>query len=263
MEEKRKLYAPDSAPIAPAKDAVPKNPYAKSAKPFNAWADKLVAEDGFPTVPSAAAARKDGANGKKRAAEDGDAVDEREILYDGVKFTARRTGGEGGSIEIVDEDKVGKGEGQWPTGKVFRFVIAKKDGSTSGDKEDGARFEFGPFKSRLEPVARPAFVSLTEARPIAALPGSDKEMKEAAPEPKAEFPTKLTAPPMVASASDAKKDEGEKAPAASGSGAQQYPAKGQASFKDVVSDEQLEKLKQEVAEVDGRKVEWERLSGAL
>lgn len=255
---KRKLHAPDSAPLArEGKDAIPKNPYTKSTKPFNAWAEKLVSDvDGWPSVPSAASARE--GNSKKRAAEDGS--EEREIFYDGVKFTARRTGGKSGSIELVDEDKIGKGEGQWPTGKVLRFTISKKDGATDGDKEDGERFDFGALKQRLEPIARPGFVSLVDERPIAGLPGGDKDMKDA-PAEKSEFPTRLTAPPTIATASEAKKEDEPEAPA-KGRGEQQYPAKGQASFKDVLSDEQFAKLKSEVAEVEGRKIEWVRVSGA-
>ncbi|TNY21397.1 hypothetical protein DMC30DRAFT_202321 [Rhodotorula diobovata] len=258
VEMKRKLHAPDSAPLArEGKDAIPKNPYTKSTKPFNAWAEKLVSDvDGWPSVPSAASARE--GNSKKRAAEDGS--EEREIFYDGVKFTARRTGGKSGSIELVDEDKIGKGEGQWPTGKVLRFTISKKDGATDGDKEDGERFDFGALKQRLEPIARPGFVSLVDERPIAGLPGGDKDMKDA-PAEKSEFPTRLTAPPTIATASEAKKEDEPEAPA-KGRGEQQYPAKGQASFKDVLSDEQFAKLKSEVAEVEGRKIEWVRVSEA-
>lgn len=268
VEEKRKIYAPDSAPITGAsKDSVPKNPYSKSAKPFNAWAERLVGEDGFPIKPSAVAAAR--ANGKKRGAEDENEAEEREIMYDGVRFKARRTGGKDGKVEIVDEESVGKGEGGWATGKVFRFTIAKKDGSTSTDsKEDGEKFDFVSLKKRLEPIAKPAFVSLAEDRPIAPLPAGasgdkDSTMKEAAP--KSEFPTRLNAPPEIKSSADVKKDDAPEAStsSASGSGAQQYPARGQASFKEVVTDETFDKLKSEVGEIDGRKVEWVRVSGAF
>jgi hypothetical protein len=46
-------------------------------------------------------------------------------------------------------------------------------------------------------------------------------------------------------------------------GQQEYPAKGQASFKDVVTDEQFEQLKKDVSEVNGRKVEWIRAPGTF
>lgn len=263
MEEKRKLYAPDSAPITGAsKDAIPKNPYSRSSKPFNAWAEKLVGEDGFPVKPSAVAAAR--ANGKKRGAEDDGEAEEREIMYDGVRFKARRTGGKDGKVEIVDEATVGQGEGGWSTGKVLRFTIAKKDGSTSADaKEDGGKFDFASLKKRLEPVAKPAFVQLLDERTIAPLPSGDKDsaMKDA----KSEFPARLNAPPEIKSAAEVKSDAA--APAAeastSSSGAQQYPARGQASFKEALTDDMLEKLKSEVSEIDGRKVEWVRVSGAL
>ena len=88
-------------------------------------------------------------------------------------------------------------------------------------------------------------------------------MKEAAP--KSEFPTRLNAPPEIKSSADVKKDDAPEAStsSASGSGAQQYPARGQASFKEVVTDETFDKLKSEVGEIDGRKVEWVRVSGAF
>ncbi|GAA5925717.1 hypothetical protein JCM3775_001482 [Rhodotorula graminis] len=270
VEMKRKVYAPDSKPMArEGKDAIPKNPYSKSSRPFNAWAEHLVSDtDGWPVKPSAAGASRDATtNGKKRAAEDG--VDEREIFYDGVKFTARRTGGKAGSIELVDEDKIGTGEGQWPKGKVLRFTVSKKDGSTDGGKEDGEQFDFVALKKRIEPIARPGYVSLFDgARPVANLPGSssasadkDAPMQDA----KSEFPTRLTAPPTIATASEEKKDDAAPAAAAESkgaSGAQQYPAKGQSSFKDVLSEDQFETLKKEVSEVNGRKIEWVRVSEA-
>ena len=266
---KRKVYAPDSKPMArEGKDAIPKNPYSKSSRPFNAWAEHLVSDsDGWPVKPSAAGAPRDASNGKKRAAEDG--VNERDIFYDGVKFTARRTGGKGGSIELVDEDKIGTGEGQWPKGKVLRFTVSKMDGSTDGDKEDGEQFDFVALKKRIEPIARPGYVSLFDgARPVAGLPGSSSAADKDAPmqDAKSEFPTRLTAPPTIATASDSdKKDDAAAAGAAESkgaSGAQQYPAKGQSSFKDVLSEDQFETIKKEVSEVEGRKIEWVRVSGA-
>ncbi|GAA5975878.1 hypothetical protein JCM10908_005312 [Rhodotorula pacifica] len=266
VEEKRKLYAPDSAPITGAsKDSVPKNPYSKSAKPFNAWAEQLVGENGFPIKPSAAAAARQ--NGKKRGAEDENEAEEREIMYDGVRFKARRTGGKDGKVELVGEESIGKGDGGWSTGKVFRFTIAKKDGSTSAEsKEDGERFDFASLKKRLEPIAKPAFVSLVEDRQIAPLPaGASGDKDSTMKEGKSEFPTRLTAPPEIKSSAEVKKDDDAAAPApeassSGSSGAQQYPARGQASFKEAVTDETFDKLKSEVGEIDGRKVEWVRVS---
>ena len=88
-------------------------------------------------------------------------------------------------------------------------------------------------------------------------------MKESAP--KSEVPTRLNAPPEIKSSADVKKDDAPEAStsSASGSGAQQYPARGPASFKEVVTDETFDKLKSEVGEIDGRKVEWVRVSGAF
>lgn len=259
VEEKRKLYAPDSAPIT-GKDAVPKNPYSRSAKPFNAWAEKLVGENGFPSPYTAGgSARPKESNGKKRAAEDKDAVEEREIQYEGVRFKARRTGGKDGQVEIVDEGTIGTGAGEWPMGKVLRFTITKKDGSTSGDLEGGENFDFGALKKRLEPIAKPGFVSLLEDRKIAPLPSADKD-KEMKDDP---FPARATAPPEVKAAASSEEKEEDKPAEASTSSAQQYPARGQASFKEVLPDEVFEKIKSEVGEINGRKVEWVRISGAL
>jgi lupus La protein len=162
----------------------------------------------------------------------------------------------------VDEEKVGTAEGQWPFGKVLRFTVSKKDGSTSGEKEGGERFEYGFFKRRLAPIVNPAFVSLEGGdRKIAGLPSGDKEMKPV--EEKKEFPTRLTAPPTIAVASEVKAEEPAAATAPSVSESEQsYPAKGQSSFKEVVTDEALEKLRSEVGEVGDRKIEWVRASGS-
>lgn len=135
-------------------------------------------------------------------------------------------------------------------GKLIRFTISSKE-----DKpEAGERFNYGEFKRRLEPIAKPAFVGLSENRQVAGLPDKkeDSEMKS-------EFPEKLKAPPMVVASSEAKKEEGGKLELKDGQ--QEYPAKGQASFKDVVTDELFEQLKKDVSEVNGRKVEWTRASG--
>ncbi|GAA6062624.1 hypothetical protein JCM10212_000286 [Sporobolomyces blumeae] len=243
VEEKRQLYAPGSKPVE--KDNIPKNPYSKSAKPFNAWAERLIDEHGFPQIPSAASARTaEKEDKKKRKAEDDNP--ERDISYDGVQYKARKTAS--GDVEIVDEDKVGQGENGWKMGKLLRFTIASKEGKA----EAGERFDYGSFKRRLEPIVKPAFVSIQDSRQIAGLP----EKKEDA-QMKSEFPTPLKAPPTVVSASEVKSED---AKVEVKEGQQEYPARGQASFKEVVTDEMMEKLKSEVGEINGRKVEWTRVS---
>jgi hypothetical protein len=256
VEEKRKIYAPD-APAITASSSVPKNPYAKSAKPFSAWGEHLISETGFPTLPQGGKRDDREKEGSKKRGADDSGEQTREILYDGVRFTARKVGG---SVELVDEEKIGTGEGQWPFGKVFRFTISKKDGSSSGDVEGGPKVMFQDFKKRLEPIAKPAFVSVFDNREIAGLPSGDKAMK--VEEEKKEFPTRLTAPPTIATASETKKEEDAPTASTVSAGQQAYPAKGQASFKDVVSEEALAKLKSEVGELDGRKIEWTRVSGS-
>jgi len=251
VEEKRQLYAPGTKAPESNPSAIPKNPYAKSSKPFNAWAEHLIGEHGFPSIPSATAARSnnDSDDKKKRKAEDDDAPKEREISYDGVRYKARKSNG---SVEIIDEDKIGQGESGWKMGKLIRFTISSKE-----DKpEAGERFNYGEFKRRLEPIAKPAFVGLSDNRQVAGLP----EKKEDS-EMKSEFPEKLKAPPMVVASSEVKKEEGGKLELKDGQ--QEYPAKGQASFKDVVTDELFEQLKKDVSEVNGRKVEWTRAPGEL
>lgn len=251
---KRKIYAPDTKP-APA--GVPRNPYTKSNKPFNAWAEQLVGPQGFPKE-IVAVDRTRGDDKKRKAGGQGeDGVEEREVLFDGVRFTARRKGGDGGEVEIVDEATVGAGEGGWETGKVLRFVISKKDGALDGAKEEGEFFNFSELKTQLLPICKPAFVSLLpESRAIAALPAGGSAMAIDTPAPSSEFPVRLTAPPTIGSASA----PADTKPAGDKKG-QEYPAKGQCSFREVVTDEIFEKIKSTFGLWEGRKIEWTRASG--
>jgi lupus La protein len=213
----------------------------------------LISDKGWPSE-DAAGDRKPQKEEKKRKADDS-APEEREILYDGVRFTAKRTGGEDGSIEIVEEDKVGTAAGQWPVGKLFRFVISKKDGTFDGSKEEGERFNHIGFKEQLAPIAKPAFVGLD--RPVAPLPSAAMAV-DTKP---SEFPARLTAPPTIGTASAAPPVAGAKSETSSylGNGTE-FPAKGQASFRELVSDEDFEKIKG-IGTWEGRKIEWVRASG--
>lgn len=250
VEMKRLIYAPDSAPIAGAA-AVPRNPHSKNARPFNAWAEKLVGPRGFPRKvdlpePRTNSNGKD-ANLKKRKA-DGEAGEEqsREILFDGVRFTARKTAA--GEVEIVDEANVGTEAGKW-TNKVLKFTINSK--APDGAREEGAPVNFGDLKKMCFPIVKPGFFSLLDHKPAAEV--------QAEPEaPKSEFPVKLTAPPTIGSAADAP------APATvaptSDSRSQAYPARGQAAFRDEVTDEILAKIKSDIGSFEGRTIEWVRVS---
>lgn len=256
---KRQIHAPGTSKPAPG---VPRAPGGQSGnqkggvKPYNAWAQHLIDENGYPSEIEPEQAR--GSMDRKRKADDSGS-DEREILFDGVRFTAKRTGkGDDATIEIVNEAEVGTGEGQWPAGKLLKFTVSKSDGSMSGDKERGSSFNVMELKSKITPIVKPGFIGLTQnERPIAGLPGSS--MAVDAPV-KSEFPTKLSAPPTIASASDASTS----APAAASSseplprGVVEYPAAGQASFKEMVTDEILEKIKSQFGEFEGRKIEWTR-----
>lgn len=252
VEMKRLIYAPDSKPIA-GPSAVPRNPRSNSAKPFNAWAEHLVGPHGVPAAPAAAGA--DGAaagkDSRKRKADDG--VQEREVLFDGVRFTARKL--ESGDIEIVDEATVGTKDGEW-TNKVLRFNVGSK--AAGGAQEDGEHFNFAELKKRCTPLARPGFFSLLgeSNRPIAALPEDKDKMAQDRP---SEFPVKLTAPPTIGSAADA----AAAAPKTTDDRQTSYPAKGQASFRDTITDELLDKLKADVGTFEGRSVEWVRVSRKL
>lgn len=244
---KRLIYAPDSK-AATTFTATPVNPYTKSIKPFNAWAEQLIATNGTPTVPTAGRVQ----DPKKRKS-DPDADEDREVLFDGVRFTARRSGG---LISVVDEENVGKGADGWSTGKVLRMVIGVKAGSTA-ESEQGEGFNFGKLKADLIPIAKPAFVSiLPESRTIANLPSSSALPSAAmVVEPSSDFPERSIAPPTIAIAASS-------APTtSSGYGPQTYPAKGQVSFKDVVTDELLEKVRSEVATFEGRPITWVRATG--
>lgn len=269
VEEKRAIYAPGSK--APEASALPKQPYSKSAKPFNAWAEKLVGAQGFPELPPAMGERRaDGKKDNKRKASDG--PEERDILFDGVKFTARRTGGEGSEVEIINKATIGLGEGGWAGSKVMRMTISKKDGTVDGDVETGEFFNFGSFKQTLTPVCKPAFVSLFSSRPIAALPVAATTTAASYTMAVDTAPTasgSLTAPPTIGSAADivpepvvavaepAKSDDNDR------NKPQEYPALGQASFRDPVTEEILAQLRSEVGTWSGRKVTWTRASGAF
>lgn len=157
----------------------------------------------------------------------------------------------------MDEATVGTGEGGWVPGKLLKFVVAKKDGSTSGAKEQGDRFNVMELKAKIAPLVKPGFIGLDQLnRPIAGLP-STGAMAVDAPAP-SEFPTKLTAPPTVGSASDpAPAAAATAAPSASGP---EFPANGQASFKEEVTDEIFEKIKADFGTFEGRTVVWSRAS---
>lgn len=249
---KRKIYAPNSKPIAGA-SSVPTNPYEKRNpanrgkvnKPFNAWAETLVGPNGIPNPipvynPSAPRPARD----NKRKAEE---EEEKEVLYDGVRFTAKK---EAGGVTVVDEDKI---VSQWDTNKLLCFTISKIDGSISpASKEEGEKFDFTKLKIKLTPICKPGFVSLNQSsREIAGFPSSSSKM-DVTP---SEFPVKLTAPPTIGSASDIK-------PASKPIGeGQEYPAKGTASFRDIVTDEILIKINEELGSFGGRKILWVRASG--
>lgn len=247
VEMKRKIYAPDSKPIAAA--AVPKNPYNKSAKPFNAWQEELIGPAGFPKLIVVGERNKP--EDKKRKAEGAvDGVETRTVNFDSVTFEATKTGG---VISLVDVETLGTAPGQWPAGRVVKFIIAKKDGETTGTKENGEYFNFGQLKTKILDF-KPVFVTLLDSRPIAALPTASSAM--AVDAPTSEFPARLTAPPTIATATPAVVEA-----KATGSGPQEYPAKGQASFKEPVTDEKLEELKTLVATWEGRTVTWTRATG--
>lgn len=244
---KRLIHAPGSK-VAVASTAIPANPYTKSTRPFNAWAEQFIAANGTPTVPSAGRVP----DAKKRKS-DPDADEDREVLFDGVRFTARRSGG---LVSVVDEENVGKGADGWSTGKVLRMVIGVKAGSTA-ESEQGDGFNFGKLKADLIPIAKPAFVSiLPESRTIANLPSSSALPSAAmVVEPSTDFPERSIAPPTVAIAASS-------VPTSSnGYGPQTYPAKGQVSFKEVVTDELLEKIRSEVSAFEGRPITWVRATG--
>lgn len=234
VEEKRLIYAPNSK----AETAKPAPP--KSVRPFNAWAEKLVGAQGFPAAPGAISARSGdkGDKGNKRKADDS-VVEERDILFDGVKFTARKTGP---LVEIVDRDTIGLGEGGWPVGKVLRFTVSKKDGTADmgagAETEQGEYFNFTAVKLALLPICKPAFVSLLPAaRPIAALPTGTTSMA-------VDTPAAPVAPVVVDS-----------------SNPQEYPTLGQVSFREVVTEEILAKLRADVGVWEGRTLTWVRASG--
>ena len=244
---KFKIYDPEGKG-RPATPAVPANPYAKNGKdskgkpnnnkPFNAWAEGSIGVGGFPRAPGA-----DRRDTKRKATEEAD-IKEREILFNGVTFTARK--GDYGKIEIVDEATVGTGAGGWEGQKVLRFTISKKDGTMEGT-EAGEYFNHGQLKTQLYPICKPAFVAII----------TDDAPEAKAPAAPSEFPPRLDAPPTVVSAASI-------VPATTTpalSGGQEYPAKGQASFRDVVTDEIFETLKTKLGTWEGRTLTWVRATG--
>lgn len=236
VEMKRKIHAPDSKPIV-ASTGVPKNPYTRGNKPFNAWADQFIGDHGIPKVPGGARVE----DGKKRkAGPDGDET--REVLFDGVRFTAKKVGEE---VTIVDEENVGLGEGGWATKKVLRMVIGVKVGSEAAT-EQGEEFQFNTLKAAIVPILKPIFVSiLPESRNIAGLPSG-----MAVDAPSSDFTARPSAPPAIGSAASAVSK-----------GPQTYPAKGQVSFKESVTDEILAKIQSDVGTFEGRPIQWIRATG--
>ena len=245
---KFKIYDPEGKGRP---STVPANPYAKNAKdvksrgnkPFNAWAEGTIGAGGFPGAPMAAGDRK--TDNKRKATEEAD-ITEREILFNGVTFTARK--GDYGKIEIVDEATVGTGAGGWEGNKVLRFTISKKDGTTTGS-EAGEYFNHGQLKTQLYPICKPAFVAII----------AEEEPEAKAPAAPSEFTPRLDAPPTVVSAASV-------VPVAVAAtlavaGGQTYPAKGQASFRDVLTDEMLETLKTKLGTWEGRTITWVRATG--
>lgn len=243
---KRQIYAPGTKAPEPTTD-IPKHPYPKSLRPFNAWAVSTISSTGFPSELPAEVKREPRTDDKKRKADDS-TPDEREILFDGVRFTAKRNGG---SIELVDEENIGKGEGGWSAGKVLQFSVSKLDGTSEG-KENGDELNFGKLKFTLNPISKAGFVSLDSRRPIAALPASTMAVDDVKP---SEFPARLTAPPTVGSATETTPET------KPSTGSIEYPAKGHASFREVVDDATLEKIQAGAGEFEGRKIQWSRASG--
>lgn len=240
VDMKRLIYDPEGKQTAkPAASVVPSNPYQRGPRPFNAWAENLVGDHGFPLQPSTSA---QGKSDNKRKALDEPEITEREILFNGVTFTAKK--GNGGKIEIVDEATVGTGPDEWVGGKVLRFVISKKDGTTDGAIEGGEYFNHGQLKTALFPICKPAFVAIIAAEPEADATSVDRESSD--------FPARATAPPTIQSAAAVA--------AASIPGGQDYPAKGQASFRDTVTDEIFATLKSTLGTWEGRTIEWVRAS---
>ncbi|KAM0788493.1 hypothetical protein ACM66B_001625 [Microbotryomycetes sp. NB124-2] len=240
VDMKREIYAPGSAKQAE------KN--GKGSKGFNAWALKYVDSNGFP-APVENVSKDSRDNSKKRKADDG--PEERDVMFDGVRFKAKRTKeGDDSSIELVDEDKIGTEEGQWPKGRLLKFTL-------SGDGSN--KFNFMELKGKIATIAKPGFIGLEQPkgddqdRPVANLPSSSTT---AAPSSHAMVDTieqpkpKLDAPPMVASAS-AVKEEAKSDPSAQ---------RGTASFREVVSDEAFDKIKSEFSDFEGQKLEWSRAS---
>lgn len=184
-------------------------------------------------------------------------------MFDGVKFTARRTGGEGGEVEIVDKATIGLGEGGWSVGKVMRFTMSKKDGSLTAPSESGEFFNFSSLKTTLAPIAKPAFVSLLPTRTIAALPStSTTSTYTMAVDTAPSTAQTLDAPPAIgSSAAIAVAVPVVAAPVTDSNNPQQYPADGQVSFREQVTEEILTKLRADIGVWEGRKVSWVRASG--
>jgi lupus La protein len=184
-------------------------------------------------------------------------------LFDGVKFTARRTGGEGGEVEIVDKATIGLGEGGWSVGKVMRFTMSKKDGSLTAPSESGEFFNFSSLKTTLAPIAKPAFVSLLPTRTIAAPPStSTTSTYTMAVDTAPSTAQTLDAPPAIgSSAAIAVAVPVVAAPVTDSNNPQQYPADGQVSFREQVTEEILTKLRADIGVWEGRKVSWVRASG--
>ncbi|KAL8287152.1 hypothetical protein RQP46_003604 [Phenoliferia psychrophenolica] len=250
VEMKNKIYASDSKKA--------KNPYAKLAKPFNAWAEKLVDPHGIPSVP---VEKKPKATVEKKKIVNG--PEDRDVSYYGVHFTARRDGGVDAPVEIVDVESVGKGPNGWPSGRVVRFTISKSDGSFDGKMELGPDFAFLRLKVSLIPLAKPVWVGILpgSSRPIAPLrsvTGSFESENTMDVESKSiESSATVAASSLLATTStvDVKSGTSRRE-----SGTQGYPATGQVTFDKDLMDETLAKIKARFGTWEGRRLQWERLT---
>ncbi|KAL8283451.1 hypothetical protein RQP46_005861 [Phenoliferia psychrophenolica] len=224
----------------------------KKPNVFNAWTSNRIPLSMLPSPTNnptkSKKLRPTKSKPKRKAIEFDDAREERLVKYDGVKFTALR---EGELIFILGLESVGH---DWNKNKLLRFTIARSDGTVDdGDKEElGEGFNFSELKKALVPVSNPRHVELLPEfrRKIAPLPSAlslakmelehstvtDGENEEATMAVDPKDPVKLGANKST----------------------QIYPAVGQATFKSVVTDAMLERIRDKVAQHAGRNVEWTR-----
>ncbi|KAK4058495.1 hypothetical protein OIO90_000657 [Microbotryomycetes sp. JL221] len=254
VEMKRQIYAPGT------EKQIQSTNNNKNNKQFNAWSQKLVDSNGFPSLFETTTNNKNettDSNSKKRKAQE-DGPEERDIMFDGVRFKAKRINDD--SVELVDENSIGTTEGQWPKGRLLKFTIKTKG-------SDDTRFNYIELKNQISSIVKPGYIGLdtkdeqqvdkVQASASGSNGTSTGGFKSVAMTDVGEgvIKPKLNAPPTIASASTTSSSSIEPSQVVNDD---QNLLRGTASFKQIVDDEAFNKIQSEFSNFQGQELNWTR-----